>query len=310
MKTPNIFTHASSNQAITISQILISKLIILLILVTGLFLSSCNKEEDVQPVPATGDITSGQRKATEELVTVNGYNLFVKTEGNKKPSVVFISGLAESLQTWKEVQPKVATFSQTFAYDRAGIGGSDAVTGSRTSLDVAKELHGVLINAKIKAPYILVAHSIGGLHARMFADLYPTEVAGIVLVDVLHEEQLLAIKNIVPEGFTLDQLLEMIAESDGMNGGGKAEFLASVNSAEQVKQTHLPQVPLAVLTAMIPSEKDTPESMEWKRVLHSLLAAQVPGSKHILAEQSGHHIQIDQPELVINAIQEMSKKVK
>jgi pimeloyl-ACP methyl ester carboxylesterase len=308
MKTIHILMYLGSRLPIFIFRILTSKLTALLLLALSLFFSSCNKDE--QPIPATAQPESEQRKAAEGLIDVNGYKLFVKTEGNKKPAVVFISGLGDELQNWREVQPKVAPFAQTFAYDRAGIGQSDAVSGSRTSLDVAKELHTLLINAKIKAPYILVAHSIGGLHARMFAQLYPREVAGMVLVDVLHEQQLLALRNIAIDGLTEDQVLEMVATQEGMTGGTRAEFLASLKSADQVKSTQLPQIPLAVLTAMIPDQNDSPESMLFKQMLHSQLAAQVPGGKHILAEQSSHHIQYDQPELIIHAIQEMSEKKK
>ncbi len=308
MKTLNTLLYLINRLPIVIFRLLTSKPVALPMLALGLFLSSCHKDEEPEPVAIQKD--SGQKKAAEELVAVNGYRLYVKTEGNKKPAVVFISGLGERLQTWKEVQPKVAPFAQTFAYDRAGIGESDAVSGSRTSLDVAKELHQLLSNAKVKAPYILVAHSIGGLHARMFAQLYPAEVAGLVLVDVLHERQLLAFRDIQIDGMTEDQVLEMVADQEGMTGGGRAEFLASLKSADQVKVTRLPQVPLYVLTAMIPGEKDSPESILFKQFLHGELAAQVPGGKHILAEQSGHHIQYDQPELVIQAIQEMAEKIK
>lgn len=308
MKTINILIYLGSSLPFFIFRILTSKLTPLLLLAISLFFSSCNKDE--QPIPATAHPESEQRKASEALIDVNGYKLFVKTEGNKKPAVVFISGLGDELQNWREVQPKVAAFAQTIAYDRAGIGGSDGVIGSRTSLDVAKELHTLLINAKIKAPYILVAHSIGGLHARMFAQLYPAEVAGMVLVDVLHEQQLLALRNIAIDGLTEDQVLEMVANQEGMTGGTRSEFLASLKSADQVKSTQFPLVPLSVLTAMIPDENDSPESMLFKQMLHSELAAQVPGGKHILAEQSGHHIQYDQPELIVHAIQEMSEKKK
>ncbi len=308
MKILNTLLYLISRLPIFVFRILTSKLTALLLLALSLFLSSCHKDEGPEPVAIADG--SSQKKAAQELVAVNGYRLFVKKEGNKKPAVVFISGLGDKLQTWKEVQPKVAPFAQTVAYDRAGIGESDAVSGSRTSLDVAKELHQLLINAKVKAPYILVAHSIGGLHARMFAQLYPAEVAGLVLVDVLHEKQLLAFRDIQIDGLTEDQVLEMVADQEGMTGGGRAEFLASLKSADQVKVTQLPQVPLAVLTAMIPSEKDSPESILFKQFLHGELAAQVPGGKHILAEQSRHHIQYDQPELIIKAIQEMAEKIK
>jgi pimeloyl-ACP methyl ester carboxylesterase len=92
------------------------------------------------------------------------------------------------------VQPGVAAFARTLAYDRGGIGASDPVTGTRTSLDIARELHGLLTRAQLPPPYVLVAHSQAGFHARVFAREYSGQVAGLVLVDVMHPEEIEAMK--------------------------------------------------------------------------------------------------------------------
>jgi pimeloyl-ACP methyl ester carboxylesterase len=73
----------------------------------------------------------------------------------------------------KLVQSEILKNTKTFSYDRAGLGNSDTGDLPRTSLDQVHELHTVLNRAKVKAPYIIVAHSIAGYNARLFAGTYP-----------------------------------------------------------------------------------------------------------------------------------------
>jgi pimeloyl-ACP methyl ester carboxylesterase len=75
------------------------------------------------------------------------------------------------------------------AYDRAGLGWSDHGPWPRDAAQSATELHTALQRADIRGPYVLVGHSYGGLVTRMFAELYPEELAGLVLVDASHPDQ-------------------------------------------------------------------------------------------------------------------------
>src|SRR6267142_2463492 len=73
-------------------------------------------------------------------------------------------------------------------YDRAGYGWSDPARAPHTSADAAGDLHAVLNAAHVPAPYVLVGHSLGGLHVRVYTGMIRQEVAGIVLVDASHED--------------------------------------------------------------------------------------------------------------------------
>lgn len=105
------------------------------------------------------------------------------------PTVVFLAGLSGTVESWRFVQRDVARFSPTFAYDRAGAGFSDGAAGTRDARAVAAELDQVLRAAKIPPPYLLTAHSIAGLYARVYASEHPEKVAGLVLVDPLTEDE-------------------------------------------------------------------------------------------------------------------------
>jgi len=109
-------------------------------------------------------------------------------EGNGSPTVVFISGAGTVGLDYYELQRKVSDTSSAFIYDRMGIGYSSACILPRTSLAVIEELHELLEMTQLPKPFILVAHSLGGLYARHFATLYQKDVLGLVLLDPAHED--------------------------------------------------------------------------------------------------------------------------
>lgn len=104
-------------------------------------------------------------------------------------AVIFESGIGATHLNWLPIQNSVSAFAQTASYDRAGLGWSGPATTPRTPSNVAMELHSLLKNAGIEAPYVLVGHSFGGFVMRRFASEYPDEVAGVVLVDPMRCEE-------------------------------------------------------------------------------------------------------------------------
>ncbi len=122
-----------------------------------------------------------------------GRRLNLHCIGEGTPSVVFDAGLANWSQIWGLVQPVVARSTRACAYDRAGLGFSDAATRPGTSANIADDLHRLLHAAGIEPPYVLVGHSYGGMNVRLYADLYRNEVAGLVLDDPSHEEHRLRV---------------------------------------------------------------------------------------------------------------------
>lgn len=105
------------------------------------------------------------------------------------PTVILDSGLGVPAVGWKFVQADVAKFARVCSYDRAGYGWSSAGAMPRTSLQIATELHALLAAAGEKGPYVIVGHSFGGYNVRVYAGQYPADVAGMVLVDASHEDQ-------------------------------------------------------------------------------------------------------------------------
>jgi pimeloyl-ACP methyl ester carboxylesterase len=124
-----------------------------------------------------------------QMVDVGGFRLHAHIEGRGSPAVVLDSGAGGVGLMWEFVRPAIARFTQVVVYDRAGLGWSDPSPRPRTADVMAEELHALLANAAISGPYILVGWSLGGPVARQFTAKYPAEVAGMVLVDSAHEQQ-------------------------------------------------------------------------------------------------------------------------
>src|SRR5262244_723717 len=108
-----------------------------------------------------------------KLIDVGGYRLHLNCTGNKSPTVVLIAGAGDFSFDWSLVQPGIAQFARVCSYDRAGSAWSDPGPTPRTMRQEAFELHTLLSAARIKGPYLLVGHSMGGLITRVYMDQYP-----------------------------------------------------------------------------------------------------------------------------------------
>jgi pimeloyl-ACP methyl ester carboxylesterase len=122
-------------------------------------------------------------------VDIGGRTLNIFCSGEGSPAVILDSGAGEPGYAWSRIQPEIATLTRACWFDRAGYGWSDPGPFPRTSAAMSRDLHELLHRAGIPAPYVLVGHSLGGLNARVYAGMYPADVAGVVLVDAAHEDE-------------------------------------------------------------------------------------------------------------------------
>lgn len=120
--------------------------------------------------------------------TIDGRRVFVHRSGSGGPAVVFLPGASAVGLDYFLVQQQVSRFTTAVVYDRGGTGYSDPVPLPRTAAAVATELRELLHAQDITTPCVLVAHSLGGAYAHRFAQLYPSEVAGLVWLDAFHRD--------------------------------------------------------------------------------------------------------------------------
>ena len=138
-----------------------------------------------EAIMAAGD--ASRYPARGQRVDVGGYRLHISCIGDGSPTVVLDAGQGGFSLDWSLIQPELATTTRVCAYDRAGYGWSDPSPQPRTPRQIAEELHTLLVNAGIEGPYVLVGHSAGGKHVRLYATRHPQDVAGMVLVDARTE---------------------------------------------------------------------------------------------------------------------------
>jgi len=136
------------------------------------------------PIEQVGD---GYAHPQRRIEVEPGRRMNLYCIGSGSPTVVFDSGLSDWSNTWALIQPAVATRTRACSYDRAGMGYSDASTQPRTPLNIVHDLHALLERAGIRGPLVLVGHSLGGFNMKLYAALYPEQVAGAVLVDPSEE---------------------------------------------------------------------------------------------------------------------------
>ncbi len=117
------------------------------------------------------------------LVSVDGHSMHLNCAGNGSPSVIIDAGNASFSLEWTPVLQALSTSTRVCTYDRAGYGWSEPGPNPRDGARVVEELYALLQNAGEVGPFVLVGHSLGGVHVRMFAAQYPEQVAGMVLVD-------------------------------------------------------------------------------------------------------------------------------
>lgn len=303
-----------------------------------------------------------------EVGRARGLNLVCMGSGGR--TVIFDAGGSDWSVVWALVQPVVAKQARACAYDRAGLGYSDPAPGPRSPIAIVEDLHALVSAAGLKRPLVLVGHSLGGFNMKLYAALYPEDVAGLVLVDPADERLWARTRPWVVEkyGATLAARSELLdqrflgslveryrdcaaaARPNGLDPAspmyrrcsdpvrpqlGPAitaarqavqvtpayqaaqaeEIASSVYGTDQADPVYerlfQPRMfgtkPLVVLTHE--EERSTEPLDELGReqglALHRETARLSSRGQHRVVPASGHYVQLDQPGVVITAIQEV-----
>jgi pimeloyl-ACP methyl ester carboxylesterase len=294
-----------------------------------------------------------------QLVDIGGRRINLHCAGSGAPTVVLMAGISSWSPVWYKTQPVIAHQTRVCAFDRASYGFSDPAPRPQILADTVNDLHAALNSAPIPGPYVLVGHSLGGVEARLYAQRWPKDVAGMILVDTSPAMEGLIEANQpgLADDAELDDYVSEELHCALLAGHGPLEpsspeykdcskalpsdtpaafrkiwpqFFTAAYAATKVSlisslYTHrydsidhhrLGAMPLVVLSAEYSFNIDTPAGVrfwqaykkEWY-ARHDALAHLSSRGVHRIVKGSGHAIQLDQPQAVIDAVDEVLREL-
>jgi pimeloyl-ACP methyl ester carboxylesterase len=275
-----------------------------------------------------------------QMVDVGGHRLHINCVGTGSPTVVIDAGWGDWAATWSSrVQPDAAASTRVCTYDRAGYGFSEAGPLPRTADRIARELHTLLERADVPGPYVIVGHSLGGAHARVFAHEYPAEVAGVVLIDSMNPRaaapSTASAAPAADESSRGDWLITLPARVGALRAlagplGLKADLAPGVADAYAASWV----TPRHWQVWIVDEGRGMPVSLAQARAITSLGATPLivlsrgrdqdathveeqaallelsSNSRQMVADRSGHNVQVDQPAAAVDAIVRMVEWVR
>lgn len=270
---------------------------------------------DIQAVerlrPNTCVVSAGPTPNVERMIDVGGRRLHARIYGEGAPAVVLLSGSRAPQTYWDPIVPAIAERTSVVTYDRAGTGKSEMGRLGCDGIQSMKDLKALLESARVPGPWLIVGHSFGGRLARLFAFLFPGDVAGLVLIDT----------------GLWDPRRPIPLSGDGSSpkppprnpapaGVAQTESECNDMTWRQVEAiTSYPQVPLTVITAGVlqsPPGLDAEalrKAEERRRLDQEALAGIIPGGRHITLPGIGHDVIHQAPEAVVSAILETIRQI-
>lgn len=222
--------------------------------------------------------------------------------GSGSPTIVLLSGHRTPLSGWLALLQPLADLGTVLAYDRFGTGGSDPATSLQDGDEVVGGLGELLEALNLRPPYVLVAHSLGGLYANLFARRCPEKVCGVVFLESGHPAE--AQSREAKLG-TLGRIIERVA--NGLGPSFKSDLNSEYNgvpaTVRQIAEAPaFPEIPVVVVSGgkkmpFVPTSAYE-EHQRWQTELMKLSSK----ARQVIARKSGHLPQVSEPEVVIEAI--------
>ncbi|RKZ94485.1 MAG: alpha/beta hydrolase [Gammaproteobacteria bacterium] len=255
---------------------------------------------------------------------IGSHRLHINCMGEGKPTVIIDTGLGDDSSDWQDILQLSAAITRTCIYDRSGYGWSDYGPRPRSSKRIAYELGLLLDQAEILPPYILVGHSFGGFNLRLFAAARPDEIAGLILVESSHELQYEQLNIKLPPPHKSRRNIVIVAKQgkntsdntkpqvlrDHAYRTASEEISALYQSSRQVQlYGNIPTVPLIVISRGKAEWSGSANAEHREKIwikLQQDLTRLSPISQHIFANHSGHDIPQQQPQIIVEAISDIT----
>jgi len=247
--------------------------------------------------------------AAKKLQTRAGALEYV-VSGSGSPTIVLLNGAGVTLEGWRALYPAVEQIGTVFAWNRFGVKGSDTPRLAQTGAVVVASLRELLAYAGLKPPYVLVAHSMGGLYANLFARIYPQEVAAVLFLEATHPKDGQVLK--ADENQLTRALTKVLSVPQWLY---KANLHSEIESLETIADEigsagPFPGIPVAVISGGTnpPKWLMSPAAVQAKRAHQQDLARLSAQGEHIVAAKSGHFPQMSEADLVLDVLRRLVER--
>ncbi len=232
----------------------------------------------------------------------NGQKINYTLSGNSGPSIVFLNGHRTPLTSWSKVIPRISKVGTVLAYDRLDTGGSGKSSNPQDGDAIISTLNSLFKAIDLSPPYILVAHSLGGLYANLYARRYPGKTGAVVFVEAGHpsEAEEYSQQQISGSGL-FGKLLSVF--TPGFRKDRNSEFNNVDATVSQIENApEFPNKIVAVITGgtkmpFVPEDAFN-KHLNWQKKLVALSSS----GYQVIAEKSGHAPQLSEPDLVVQVI--------
>lgn len=247
----------------------------------------------------------------KQLLPTSAGRLEYILSGGGRPTWLLFNGAGIALEGWRGLYPGIERLGTVFGWNRPGLGRSDRPRVAQTASAVLAPLREMLAHCRLEPPYVLVGHSLGGLHANLFARRYPGEVQGVVMIEATHPRD--AGHGLGHESRLVDALARMFPmPKPWFRANLHAELQCQEDSAREVEAAGpFPPVPLAVISGAQtpPRWLADAQAVARRRELQQELARMSPLGQHVLARESGHFPQRTEPGLVLSVLRAMAARL-
>jgi pimeloyl-ACP methyl ester carboxylesterase len=253
------------------------------------------------PVAPTTTTTTIERPSQpiDQLVRIDNGQLHLRCVGAGSSTVLLIAGWGDAGDKWGAIEPAIAERARVCSYSRFGTGASDAPSATQTFASEAADLHAMLDEAGEPGPYVVVGHSFGGAEAVSFASTYEDEVTGLMLLDASPTRWPAIVCSVPAYEAGCTVMRDPSLDPERLDVFPAFEQVATITS--------LGDLPMTIMTAEhrdpsgLSAEEITRLEAEWATGMEDWASLSSAASV-VVVEDTGHHIEVDQPQHVIEEL--------
>lgn len=229
--------------------------------------------------------------------------------GQGNPTIVMLAGAGGPLESWHKLFPGIEQLGTVVCYDRPGVGGSARPREAQMGTTAVMQLRALLREIGAKPPFLLVGHSFGGLHANLFARVYPEETCGVLFLEATAPDDVLSMKQ-YRSGLqrAITGLLDRVSPLDPNDEiSNERETVAEIAEAPA-----FPPIPVTVLSGgkRLPRWMVSRAAQQERARNQQGLVRLSPLGEHVIAQRSAHFPQMSEPQVVLEALSALVRRAR